>query len=91
MTTTSTPATPYNLFVRIDIAATTAKASWISPGKTATRAFTIDQNPSGFETLKQRLFSTGFSAHSILVVMEATGSYWVTWHRPSRYRALLLA
>ena len=78
MTTASTLATPYNLFVGIDIAATTAKASWVSPGKTPTRAFTIDQTPSGFETLKQRLFSTGFSARAILVVMEATGSYWVT-------------
>ncbi len=78
MTTTSASVATYNLFVGIDIAATTAKVSRVYPGKTATRALTIDQTPSGFEILKQRLCSIGLSARSILVVMEATGSYWVT-------------
>lgn len=76
--TSPTSAITYSLFVGIDIAATTAAAAWLAAGNKVTRALTIDQSPQGFRTLQQRLLSTGHSPASTLVVMEATGSYWIT-------------
>jgi transposase len=38
---------------------------------------TIDQTPQGFSSLQQHLLATGHAPSSILVVMEATGSYWM--------------
>lgn len=78
--TTFTPVTPstYRLFVGIDIAMATATASWISPGEAASRAITFEQTAPGFALLQQQLLSTGYRADMILVVMEATGSYWIT-------------
>ncbi len=76
--TSPTSGVMYSLFVGIDIAATTASVAWISPGNKVTRALSIDQSPQGFSILHQRLLSTGHSAASTLVVMEATGSYWIT-------------
>jgi transposase len=79
MTTSHTPSSPpYRLFVGIDIAALTAQAAWLSPGTTVTRAMTIDQTPQGFADLQRKLLSTGCLAQNILVVMEATGPYWIT-------------
>lgn len=68
----------YSLFVGIDIAATTASVAWISPGTKVTRALTIDQSPQGFSTMHQQLLSTRHAPATTLVVMEATGSYWIT-------------
>ncbi|MBA2681745.1 MAG: transposase [Ktedonobacteraceae bacterium] len=76
--TSPTSGVIYSLFVGIDIAATTASVAWISLGNKVTRALNIDQSPQGFSILQQRLLSTGHSAASTLVVMEATGSYWIT-------------
>jgi hypothetical protein len=71
------PLPTYRLFVGIDIAAATAKAAWLSPATAVTRAITIDQTPQAFAALQQRLLATGYPAHVILVVMEATGAYWM--------------
>jgi len=68
---------PYRLFAGIDIAATTFTAVWIAPGATPSRALTLDQTPHGFATLQGRLLAAGHARGEILVVMEATGSYWV--------------
>ena len=76
--TSPTSGVTYSLFVGIDIAATTASVAWISTGNKVTRALSIDQSPQGFSILDQRLLSTGHSAASTLLVMEATGSYWIT-------------
>jgi transposase len=79
-TMTTVPPKPlpsYRLFVGIDSAAVTAKAAWLSPGTAVTRAMTIDQTPHAFAVLQQRLLATGYPAHAILVVMEATGAYWM--------------
>ena len=76
--TSPTSGVTYSLFVGIDMAATTASVAWISPGNKVTRSLTIDQSPQGFHMLHQRLLSMGHSAASTLVVMEATGSYWIT-------------
>ena len=76
--TTSTNDLTYQLFVGVDIAATTAKVSWLVPGEALTRAISMEQTPQAFSALEQRLLSTGHPASSILVVMEATGSYWIS-------------
>jgi transposase len=75
--TITTPASPYELFVGVDIAATSAKASWIRPGEAITRAITLEQTPQGFRLLQQRLLATGQPPERVLIVMEATGSYWM--------------
>lgn len=76
--TTSSNASTYGLFVGIDIAAISAKVSWLVPAGKPTRAITIEQTPQAFAALQLRLLSTGHQARSILVVMEATGSYWIS-------------
>src|SRR5229473_65429 len=74
---TPTPAPSYDLFVGIDIAAATASVAWMTSKQTASRAITIDQTPQGFSLLQQRLLATGHPAKTVLIVMEATGSYWM--------------
>jgi transposase len=75
------------LFVGIDIAATTATAAWLT-SNTANQAnpsnpFTFDQTPSGFGLLMKKLKAAGAPAgigagpQDTLVVMEATSTYWI--------------
>lgn len=71
-------AQPYALFVGVDIAATTATASMLRPGAQAQRSFTIDQTPEGYTSLLHKLQATGHAPCHVLVVMEATGSYWIS-------------
>src|SRR5262245_22491862 len=68
----------YTLFVGVDIAATTATVSTQRPGATASRSFTIDQTPEGYVSLAHKLQATGAEPSSTLVVMEATGAYWIS-------------
>lgn len=69
----------YRLFVGIDIAATSFVVVCRPPGaaSTSTPARTLPQTPAGFATLQQQLAASGLPASSILIVMEATGSYWM--------------
>ncbi len=69
---------PYDLFVGIDIAAVSVAVSWIAPPAAPTAAWTIDQTPEGYALLHRRLVATKVPPGRILVVMEATGSYWMT-------------
>lgn len=71
------PASAYRLFVGVDIAARTAVAAWILPGKPITCPRTIEQSASGFASLQADLLATGVAPAQILVVLEATGSYWL--------------
>ena len=68
----------YSLFVGVDIAATTATVSWMRPGEKASRPMTIEQTPDGYASLERKLRATGKVPAEVLVVMEATGSYWIT-------------
>jgi transposase len=68
----------YTLCVGVDIAATTATVSTQRPGATASRSFTIDQTPEGYTSLVHKLQATGAEPSSTLVVMEATGAYWIS-------------
>lgn len=76
--TTGLEARTYELFVGIDIAATTAEVSTQRPGAKARRSFRIDQTPEGYISLLHQLQATGYGPSETLVVMEATGSYWMS-------------
>ncbi len=71
-------ATPYQLFVGVDIAARTFTATWIRPDAAPRRPLTLEQTPSGFSALQQHLQATGIPPAATLVVLEATGTYWIT-------------
>jgi transposase len=67
----------YRLFAGVDIAATTFAASWTTTGAPRERAVTFAQTPDGFTAFQNRLRSLGVPEAETLVVIEATGSYWV--------------
>jgi transposase len=67
----------YTFFVGIDIAAKTFTARWMQAQGRATRPLTCEQTAEGFATLRRQLLASGTDAGQILVVMEATGSYWM--------------
>src|SRR5262245_14466418 len=68
----------YSPFVGVDIAATTATVSWMRPGETACRPVTIEQTSDGYASLERKLRAAGQAPDHVLVVLEATGSYWIT-------------
>jgi transposase len=68
---------PYHLYVGIDIAADTFTAAWRTPGGSPTAPLTRDQTPAGIAALQQRLAATQVAPAATLVVLEATGNYWV--------------
>lgn len=67
----------YQLYCGIDIAARTFTASSSRPGQPPERANSYTQTPQDFEKLQKWLLAKGLPANQILVVMEATGNYWV--------------
>jgi transposase len=67
----------YQLFVGVDIAATTFAASWTFDGPPLSRARSFPQTPAGFAALQEQLQATGIAPAHTLVVLEATGSYWI--------------
>jgi hypothetical protein len=70
-------SSPYRLFVGIDVAATTCAVSWMAPDAQPTRAITIKQTPAGFADLQRQLLAIQPDPNAVLVVMEATGTYWM--------------
>ena len=77
MQPTPAPSGTYKLFVGIDIAAATATVAWLTLGGAVSRPVTIDQTPHGFALLRDRLAALGYTPGETLVVMEATGTYWL--------------
>jgi transposase len=72
------PVSPlYRLFVGIDVAARTCAVSWMAPQAQPTRAITIKQTPAGFAELQRQLLAIEPNPNAVLVVMEATGTYWM--------------
>jgi transposase len=67
----------YELFVGVDIAATTFAASWTTAASPRQRALTFAQTPDGFTAFQERLRTLGVPPAATLIVIEATGSYWV--------------
>jgi hypothetical protein len=68
----------YRLFVGVDIAAETASVAWPEAGASAGPAVTIEQSPQGVAALRRRLMATGHAPAEVLVVLEATGSSWLS-------------
>jgi len=75
--TAPTPSPTYQLFVGVDIAAATFTAAWTAPDRVLSTPRTFDQSPAGFAAFQQQLQATGVPPAATLVVLEATGSYWV--------------
>jgi transposase len=75
MPATATPA--YTLFVGIDLAAKTFTAAWTGGGLTTACLLTAEQTVAGYTTLQEQLHATGPAPATTLVVMEATGTYWM--------------
>lgn len=67
----------YRLFVGVDVSAASAAVAWMQPRRKVTRSFTIDQTPQGFAQLQQKILACGYRADEVLIVMEATGCYWI--------------
>jgi transposase len=67
----------YHLYVGVDIAAKTFVATWSLGPATAPKAVSFDQSEDGFSAFLQQLGATGVMPNATLVVLEATGSYWV--------------
>jgi transposase len=67
----------YQLFVGVDIAAATATAAWQTPKQKPSKPITFEQIPEGFSSLHRRLMKTGVLPKQTLIVMEATGIYWM--------------
>lgn len=66
-----------HLCVGIDIAAATFTAAWMPPDGPVSPPRTYAQDPHGFAALHTALATTAVSPAEMLVVMEATGSYWI--------------
>jgi transposase len=70
--------TSYHLFVGVDIAAVTATVAWQAGQHKPSKSLTIEQTPEGFASFHHRLMKMGVTPEQILVVMEATGIYWLS-------------
>ena len=75
---TSTAPIPYRLFVGIDVAAKTFTVTWTTDRQHYARAVTFDYTASGFSQLQAALHTTGIVPANTLILLEATGSYWIT-------------
>jgi len=68
----------YRLFVGIASAGATFTVRWATARNTPrARPLTLAQTPDGFAALQSQLQTTSVPPQATLVVMEATGSYWV--------------
>lgn len=71
----SDPSRSYQLFVGIDIAATSASVAWQSSSSGQSDTLDIQQQPADYDRLALRLLDLA-APERTLVVMEATGTYW---------------
>lgn len=67
----------YRLFTGIDVAAKTFTATWTADRVQYAPAVTLDQTPAGIAQLHQHLQANGVAPAETLIVLEATGSYWM--------------
>ena len=74
----SSSPVPYQLFVGVDIAAASASVACATDPRTVEPAFTVAQTPAGFADLVAHLRRQHLPAGSILVVLEATNTYWMS-------------
>lgn len=67
----------YLLYVGVDIAAKTFTATWAHDPTSAPKAVTFEQTEEGFAAFQQQLAATAVAPSATLIVLEATGSYWI--------------
>jgi len=73
------PTTPtYRAWCGIDVAAKSFTATWTIDRATFALPLTAPQTSDGIATLQQALTALGPSPVDILIVLEATGSYWIS-------------
>ena len=66
-----------HLVAGVDIAAASFMASWARPGHAPATPHPFEQTPAGFTAFQKQLAAPGVAPEATLVVLEATGSYWV--------------
>lgn len=71
------PKHSYRLFVGVDIASRDFTASLVQETRTTREPHPYPQTLPGFERFQKRLEEGGVAPADTLIVMEATGSYWV--------------
>jgi transposase len=71
------PTPHYQLFVGIDIAAKSAAVAWQHLDGSQQRSCTIEQSAAGFARLHRQLQTTAVEPANTLVVLEASGTYWM--------------
>jgi transposase len=76
MSSTPSPS-EYRCYVGVDIAATSFTAIWTTDGRVQPKAVTFSQSASGFAAFQQQLQATRVVPAQTLIVLEATGSYWI--------------
>ena len=65
------------LIVGIDVAAKTFSAAWGPNGNHIGSAYEFEQKQDDFQKFLIKIKATGHPLNSILVVLEATGTYWM--------------
>ena len=68
----------HTLYVGVDVAAATVTAGWITLTESMSAPITVAQTTQGYATLCTKLATTGIAPTNTLIVLEATGSYWIT-------------
>jgi len=64
--------------VGVDIAAVTAMVVWLPVGGSSSRPVQSAQTPQGYADVQTHLQASGVPPAQTLVVLEATGSYWIS-------------
>jgi transposase len=67
----------YQLYCGVDIAAKTFTAATCKADEEPTKASNFKQSPQDYAQLQKHLLSSGVTPSNILIVMEATGTYWI--------------
>jgi transposase len=70
-------STPYRLFVGIDISATQLSLACVRSGRQVAGVLSVGYTAAGMETLVEGLREREAELSHILVVLEATGNYWM--------------
>jgi transposase len=76
MSITTTPS--YQLYVGVDISARTFSAALLNPESQAEKTEDFTQTLEGYQSFQIKLLTRQPIPAKILIVMEATGTYWVT-------------
>jgi transposase len=67
----------YRRYVGVDIAAMSATAVWVEADQSVSPVYTFAQTAEAYTRLQQRLVADDQHPAQVLVVLEATGSYWM--------------